>query len=499
MQLDTQTTSFMICFVYLMLHGAIWLALLEYRSFQVKLWCGSGMISGVAVVLLAIRGSIPDVLFFYVAQLLMLIGNWGRMVALRMYLRPVAQERAYLTYTLANTAYFAVFSYLIYFHQAEWEALLLFNGFYAVLCFDYFRIGHKLGQRQKSLGAQLLMWAGLTLTITLGVRTLGVAMLGDVHNIYAPTWDQAIMVAGQFTAITLSNIAFLRIFLEIAERKKMALTHELAVTNERADAMRKNSLELKQLLQEREEIIRQLAIFNKTAGMGALVASLAHELNQPLTAIQLNAELIDSALPNQEVGSEANVDSSTVKLAMQDLLKDNQRAATIIKTLRNMFGNGRKLVSTFDMNELVNDVLLICQSRLKRSNIALKLDLHPHATTITGDKSQLQQVLLNLMTNACDSFSPTSAKPKLISLHTQLEGGHLHLKVSDNGSGIAPDIAASIFELLRTNKDEGMGIGLWLSRTIVESHQGTIDFSTSADTGTTFTVTLPVTTEPMVY
>ena len=498
MPLDTQTTIFMICFVYLMLHGAIWLALLEYRSFQVKLWCASGMISGVAVVLLAIRGSIPDVVFFYVAQFLMLIGNWGRMVALRLYLRPVAQERIYLTYTLANTAYFVVFSYLIYFHQAEWEALLLFNGFYAVLCFDYFRIGRKLSQRQNSLGAKLLMGAGLTLTVTLGVRTIGVAMLGDIHDIYAPTWDQAIMVAGQFTAITLSNIAFLRIFLEISERKKVALTHELAVTNERADAMRKTSLELKQLLQEREEIIRQLAIFNKTAGMGALVASLAHELNQPLTAIQLNAELIDSALPKHKVGSEADVDS-TVKLAMQDLLKDNQRAATIIKTLRNMFGSGRKLVSTFDMNELVNDVLLICQSRMKRSNIALKLDLHPHATTITGDKSQLQQVLLNLMTNACDSFSPTSAQPKLIALQTQLEGGHLHLKVSDNGTGIAPDIAASIFELLRTNKDEGMGIGLWLSRTIVESHQGTIDFSSSTDTGTTFTVTLPVTTELMVY
>ena len=498
MTLDTQTTIFMICFVYLMLHGAIWLALLEYRSFQVKLWCASGMISGVAVVLLAIRGSVPDVVFFYVAQLLMVLGNWGRMVALRFYLSPAPQSQSFKVYALINAAYFVTFCYLIHVHQAEWEALILFNAFYAVLCFDYYRIGEKLSKQHTSFGAQLLMWAGLTLTITLGVRALGVAMLGDVHDIYAPTWDQAVMVAGQFTAITLSNVAFLRIFLEIAERKKVAMTHELAVTNERANAMRETSLELKQLLQEREEIIRQLAMFNKTAGMGALVASLAHELNQPLTAIQLNAELIDSVLPLSVEGSDAGADN-TVKLAMQDLMKDNQRAATIIKTLRNMFGNGRKLVSTFDMNELVNDVLLICQSRMKRSNIALKLDLHPHDTTITGDKSQLQQVLLNLMTNACDSFSPTSAKPKLIALHTQLEGGHLHLKVSDNGSGIAPDIAASIFELLRTNKDEGMGIGLWLSRTIVESHQGTIDFSTSADTGTTFTVTLPVTTEPMVY
>lgn len=210
----------MICFVYLMLHGAIWLALLEYRSFQVKLWCASGMISGVAVVLLAIRDTVPDVVFFYVAQLLMLIGNWGRMVALRMYLLPTPQQSAHRVYVVANTAYFAVFCYLIYFHQAEWEALMLFNGFYALLCFDYFRIGKKLSTQRTSFGAQLLMWAGLTLSTTLAIRTFGVAMLGDIHDIYAPTWDQAIMVAGQFTAITLSNVAFLRIFLEIAERKK---------------------------------------------------------------------------------------------------------------------------------------------------------------------------------------------------------------------------------------------------------------------------------------
>jgi signal transduction histidine kinase len=494
MHLDTQTTIFMICFVYLMLHGAIWLALLEYRSFQVKLWCASGMISGVAVVLLAIRGSVPDVVFFYVAQFLMLIGNWGRMVALRMYLLPAPQERAYRVYTLANTTYFAVFCYLIYFHQAEWEALLLFNGFYAVLCFDYFRIGEKLSTQRASFGAQLLMWAGLTLSATLAIRTLGVAIVGDIHDIYAPTWDQAVMVAGQFIAITLSNVAFLRIFLEIAERKKMAMTHELAVTNERANVMRKTSIELKQLLQEREEIIRQLALFNKTAGMGALVASLAHELNQPLTAIQLNAEVIDSAL----VGNDTD-NGVTAKEAMRDLMNDNQRAATIIKTLRNMFGNGRKSISPFNLNDLVNEVLLLCKSKITSNHIALQLTLHPSEVIITGDKSQLQQVLLNLINNAIDAFVGNGTQQKRITVCTRLQDNIAELTVTDNGSGIAPDIAASIFELLRTNKDDGMGIGLWLSRTIVESHQGTISFETSATAGTTFRVMLPISADDLIY
>jgi len=496
MQLDTQTTIFMICFVYVMLHGAIWLALQEHRSFQVKLWCACGMISGVAVVLLAMRGTVPEFVFMVVAQFLMLVGNWGRMVALRIYLLPAPQHRAHAVYKLLNTAYFALFVYLIYVQEAEWEALMVFNAFYAVLCFDYFRIGRLIHNQQASLGAKLLMWAGLTLTVTLGIRTLGVFLSGTIDDLYQPSWHQAVMVFGQFTAITLSNVAFLRIFLEIAERKKMATAQELALTTERASAMHNQSVHMKLLLQEREEIIRQLALFNKTAGMGALVASLAHELNQPLTAIQLNAELIESAFA---LNSSEALDDPALKEAMGDLMKDNQRAANIIRTLRNMFGSGNKTLSTFDMNELVSDVVLICKARLHRNVIDLVIDLSPQPLHFTGDKSQLQQVFLNLITNANDAFLPSLVHAKRIEVRTQLHNDKMVISLTDNGTGIAPDIAASMFELLRTNKDDGMGVGLWLSRTIVESHQGSIDFVTRPGVGTTFTVTLPVTSEEMVF
>jgi signal transduction histidine kinase len=144
-------------------------------------------------------------------------------------------------------------------------------------------------------------------------------------------------------------------------------------------------------------------------------------------------------------------------------------------------------------------VLLLCKSKLNSNHIALKVDLHPEATMITGDKSQLQQVLLNLITNAADALTLDTSKQKRITLRTQLQGDRVLLTVTDNGSGIAPEIAASIFELLRTNKEDGMGIGLWLSRTIEETHQGTIDFVTDTNSGTTFTVNLPATTGPMIY
>lgn len=496
MNLDTQTTIFMICFVYLILHGAIWLALQEYRSHQVKLWCAAGIFSGMAVVLLAMRGQVHDFLFFYVAQLLMLVGNWGRMVALRMYLLPATQHTAYRVYHLFNISYFAAFVYLIAVLQAEWEALILFNAFYAVLCFDYFRIGLKLNRLRESLGAKLLMWGGLILSFSLAVRAIGVTMAGTIDDIYAPSWHQAVMVIGQFMAITLCNIAFLRIFLEIAERQKMAVAQELTLTNERAEAMQRTSLNLKQLLEEREEIIRQLSLFNKTAGMGALVASLAHELNQPLTVIQMNTDMIELVL-NDKDGH--HTQDKSIDNAMMGLRKANQRAATIITSLRNMFGSGRKTITTFDFNELVRDVVMLCQSSLQQQSIELQVQLHPNALHITGDKSQLQQVLLNLITNASEAFPASFQGDKHISVKTHLEDKHILLNVADNGSGIAPDIQSIVFELLRTSKDTGMGIGLWLSKTIVESHQGHIHFTTALGEGTNFTVALPATTEALYF
>ena len=496
MHLDTQTTIFMTCFVYLILHGAIWLALQEYRSYQVKLWCASGMLSGMAVVLLSMRGLVPEFLFLYVAQLLMLAGNGGRMVALRMYLLPEPQNRVYWVYGLASTVYFVLFVYLTAVLKADWGALLLFNAFYAVLCIDYFRIGLQLHRKRKSLGANLLMWGGLILSFSLGMRTIGVALGGSIDELYQPSWHQAIMVVGQFMSITLCNVAFLRIFLEIAEQKKLALAHELTLTNERADEAQRTSLVMKQLLEEREEIIRQLTLFNKTAGMGALVASLAHELNQPLSVIQTNAGMIELVLNDHE--SKLDQDPRIDK-AMTGLRKANHRAATIISTLRNMFGNGRKTISSFDFNELVNDVLLLCQPTFNRQGIQVQIQLHSEALIFTGDKSQLQQVLLNLITNAIEAFPATFEGLKKITIQTNIESNRIVMSVADNGVGISPEIEAVVFELLRTNKESGMGIGLWLSKTIIDSHQGNISFTTHVNQGTRFVMTLPLTLEKMFF
>jgi signal transduction histidine kinase len=153
----------------------------------------------------------------------------------------------------------------------------------------------------------------------------------------------------------------------------------------------------------------------------------------------------------------------------------------------------------FDFNELVNDVLLLTQPTLNKQEIEVQLQLDSRALKFTGDKSQLQQVLLNLMTNAIEAFPTKFEGVKNITVQTNLENDRIVMSVADNGVGISPEIEAVVFELLRTNKESGMGIGLWLSKTIIDSHQGSISFTTRVNQGTRFVVSLPLTVEAMYF
>jgi signal transduction histidine kinase len=304
------------------------------------------------------------------------------------------------------------------------------------------------------------------------------------------------MVIGQFVAITLSNIAFLRIFLENAERQKLAVANELANTHEFADAMQRNSMELQKLLQEREEIIRQLTMLNKTAGMGALVASFAHELNQPLTANLLHAELLQAKL------EEADRDRSTPNLAFltqvaSAVVHDTQRAADIIRKLRNLFRMCKGEYTALKLNEVVQDVLDLVQSKMNQADISCTVEWDPHLR-VHGDATQLQQVVLNLLNNAIDALTESEcAKPEL-RLRGKVLGDHLNLEVEDNGPGIAPERAEDVFSLFKTSKSQGMGVGLWLSRSIVEMHGGRLTFQSEPGRRTVFTLRLPLLNETML-
>jgi signal transduction histidine kinase len=367
----------------------------------------------------------------------------------------------------------------------DFSLMLMFFGFYSLICLDYFFVGLRIFQITPTLGSKLIMVAGLCFSLTLGFKALCIVFGVGAQNIYDPGIDQYVMMAGQFIAITVSNIGFLRIFLERKEKMKFQIERNLAVAEERANLFSSHKNELQNLLTEREEIIRQLTLSNKTAGMGALVASLAHELNQPLCAIRLNAQMIERQLLEENINTEA------AKKFLESVIDDNRRAANIITKLRSMFGSQKDANQKIDLNELVKDTISLVTPHAHSKQIQIQTDLQS-TSTFLGDQTQLQQVILNLLNNAVEATAESASKPKHIIIRTTETSKKIILQVEDNGVGIPTELKSSIFELFKTTKAHGMGVGLWLSKAVVNAHHGEIQFSSENGVGTRFEVSLPL-------
>jgi signal transduction histidine kinase len=243
------------------------------------------------------------------------------------------------------------------------------------------------------------------------------------------------------------------------------------------------------LLAEREEIIRQLTLSNKSAGMGALVASFAHELNQPLAAILLHAELIQSQMKSVIEGVR-RMDPQLLNTVASHMVSDTQRAADIIRKLRNLFRIGKGEFAKLDLKQLVLDVLDIVQVKAVQKNVHIQTSFDENFY-LSGDATQLHQVLLNLVTNAIDAMGEIQHRERIVQIRGLLSPGYLELEIEDNGMGIAFDKQAEVFSLFKSTKSDGMGVGLWLSQSIVESHAGTLSFSSQPGQGTIFILRLP--------
>lgn len=483
MPLHIQTTIFTICLAYLVLHGVIWFALSEQRNTQVRLWCSSGLLSGIAIIFMSMRAEVGEFLFIYVAQLLMLIGNMGRLIALRMFL-PAPVRPAIVVHMIIALVYFIWLTSAYEAGTPDSALSVMFFGFYAIVCFDYFLAGYLIHPRLQTLGPRLQMIGGLTFCVSLGFKAMVMAAGFGSEDIYGHGIDQYVMIAGQFIAMSLVNIGFLRIFLDLREQRNLSTERSLAAAEAQAMLLQQHRKELQGLLTEREEIIRQLTLSNKTAGMGALVASLAHELNQPLCAIRLNAQLVERKLNNPEI------DVQGARKFLDSVITDNRRAANIITKLRNMFEHSDKAQGLINFDELVRDTLTLVTPRATDENVAIDVRLEA-GIHISGDTTQLQQVILNLLNNALEALAARPAPGKTIHVRTESVADRLLLHVKDNGLGIAEELRPSVFELFKTNKAQGMGVGLWLSRTVINAHRGDIRFTSTEGQGTHFEVALP--------
>jgi len=251
---------------------------------------------------------------------------------------------------------------------------------------------------------------------------------------------------------------------------------------------RSNVTARRQAQMEIEEQRRELSHLARVAVLGQLSGAFAHELNQPLTAILSNAETARELLRREP----ANLDY--VKAILRDIISDDRRAAAMIHRLRGLLKRGDLRFQLIGTMELVGDVLDLARTELIARRIVATAAVNPEVPTMWGDKVQLQQVLLNLILNACEAMGATEAGHRRVVLTVDRDGPHnAHVAVRDNGSGLPAHLLDRLFEPFVTTKPDGLGLGLSISRTIVAAHGGRLWAENNPDGGATMHCVLPVT------
>lgn len=238
------------------------------------------------------------------------------------------------------------------------------------------------------------------------------------------------------------------------------------------------------LLKEKERLIYSLLKANKTAATGALSASIAHELNQPLGASIINIQFLKMKL---EKGS---LNPEECKEILASLEADNHRAATIVKSLRSIFTEGESNTQKVQLGDLISSVLDIVKPDLNNKNIQTQLHVDDDLV-IMVNPSEIEQVILNLINNAAQSFASSETLPRRIVIEAHKAGTSVQLNVSDNGPGVSPEFRPYLFELLNTTKQTGMGLGLWLCKHIVTRYSGSIHYEDAVGGGAKLRVELP--------
>jgi two-component system, LuxR family, sensor kinase FixL len=255
--------------------------------------------------------------------------------------------------------------------------------------------------------------------------------------------------------------------------------------------MRGASLDITKRKQAEEQAARQrneMAHLSRVTTLGELSGSIAHELNQPLSAILSNAQAAQRVLANGET------DLAELRKILNEVISEDKRAGEVIRRLGLWLKKGEMQQHSLCVNKVVRDVLKLIRSDLINQKITVNTELAPKPPSVTGDPVQLQQVLLNLIVNACDAMTGCDNPDRQMLICTGIENGSnaAVVSVTDRGGSIPEEKLEQIFEPFFTTKEKGMGLGLSICRTIIAAHRGKLWATNNTDRGATFYFSLPI-------
>ncbi|HZF51706.1 MAG TPA: ATP-binding protein [Polyangiaceae bacterium] len=319
----------------------------------------------------------------------------------------------------------------------------------------------------------------------------------DIPIIFMTSLTDGVSRGLDLGAVDYVTKPFVRAELTARVRAQLALRAKARALAEKNAELERTAAELARARDSLEaEVVRRtdelmatnqrLAHLNRVAAMTELATSIAHELNQPLAAILSNAQAARRLL------QKSPPDVAEALAALGDIVDDDRRAGTIIQRMRAMLKKDAPSAGAQDLNALAGEVARLVGNDALLRGAVLRLALAPGLPRVRGDGIQLQQVLLNLVVNALDAVADRPAGGRLVVVRTSCEGrDRVVLSIEDSGKGIAPEDMERVFEAFYTTKTEGLGVGLAISRTIVEAHGGRLWAENNPGNGATFRCSLP--------
>jgi C4-dicarboxylate-specific signal transduction histidine kinase len=238
----------------------------------------------------------------------------------------------------------------------------------------------------------------------------------------------------------------------------------------------------------------ELAQIARATALGELAASIAHEANQPIAAIVSNGDACLSWINRPEP------DWIEAQAAVQRMISEGLRASEVIKSVRSLMKRAPLRMLELGINEIIGEVLILVQHEVVSHSISVHTDLADNLPCVTGDRIHLQQVFVNLLMNAIEAMTACGEGPRTILISTQLQSpDQIAVVIRDSGVGIVTENIEQMFEPFFSKKADGMGMGLWISRSIVEAHGGSLWATPNEDSGATFHFTLPANRQTSVF
>ncbi len=461
-QFDIPTAILFLGLLYLILPIMTWIVLNGQRSKAVTLWCGGGLCIGIGFLLIGQRPSIPEWMSFPLANLLLFIGYLGRIQSLRLELVLPLWRKSWLF--VSAIVFLLIFEGIRVGLQDTLIRLVFVSFYHIVMALTVAYYALRIGRERHAPNAYLIVLVNVLLISIMVISVIKLIILGGASETMVTTMVD--FKAGIFWILSAVVSAFGYIGLVLDQ----VIHNEAKVKTDKLLMLNKN-----------QQVIAHL---DRQRSLGAMSASIGHELNQPLTAIITNAQLVKLGVERGRLQIEQ------VPELLDKIIFNSRRAHLILEKVRAFIKPTIVEKRPVNLNVLVRETAELIKQDVMLHKIELVLIKESCPLTVLGDNTQLSQVLVNLYRNAMEAAVSASTKGKITVNISCIEGWGI-ITMQDNGPGIVKEVLAKLGEPFFTTKPDGLGLGISISKSIIEQHGGFLLMSNAPEGGACFEIRLP--------